>query len=285
MSFRSSCIMSHMSEIDKAVVLAAGMGTRMQKAADDERLAPHQRKAAQQGHKALMPLDSQRFFLDHVLTALADAGYRRVCLVISPLHPAIRRRYEQDVHPSRLRIKFAIQSSPRGTADAVASAEAFAGEDEFLVINSDNYYPVCALAALRKAGGPALAAFERQALVERSNIPDDRIARFAVITRDQAGGLEHIVEKPDPATLQRTGPQVYVSMNCWRLDRSIFHAARLIPLSPRGELELPAAVEYSMSELGTRYRILPFAEPVLDLSSRGDVGAVAQRLADKVVHL
>ena len=50
----------------------------------------------------------------------------------------------------------------------------------------------------------------------------------------------------------------------WRLDRSIFQAARLIPLSPRGELELPAAVEYSMSELGTRYRVLPFAEPVLE---------------------
>ena len=274
-----------MSEIEKAVVLAAGMGTRMQKAVDDERLAPHQREAAQRGHKALMPLDSQRFFLDHVLTALADAGCRRVCLVVSPLHPAIRRRYEHDIQPRRLRIEFALQDKPLGTADAVASAEAFAGDDEFLVINSDNYYPVAPLEALRKAGGPGLVAFERQALIERSNIPDDRIARFAVVTCDPAGGLERIVEKPDPATLERIGPRVYVSMNCWRLDRSIFQAARLITLSPRGELELPAAVEYSMSELGTRYRVLPFAEPVLDLSSRGDVEAVARRLADKAVRL
>ncbi len=69
---------------------------------------------------------------------------------------------------------------PLGTADALLAAEAFAGGEDFLVINSDNYYPVRALADLRGLSEPGAALFERGALLAHSNIEPDRIRSFAV---------------------------------------------------------------------------------------------------------
>ncbi|NCC94511.1 MAG: hypothetical protein EOM10_14745, partial [Opitutae bacterium] len=106
------------------------------------------------GVKALIPID--RPFLDYVLTVVADAGYRRICLVIGPEHRELREYYSA-VRAARLHIEFAVQQRPLGTADAVLAAQSFAQGEPFLMINSDNHYPQVALEGLRKAGGPAVA--------------------------------------------------------------------------------------------------------------------------------
>jgi glucose-1-phosphate thymidylyltransferase len=174
-------------------------------------------------------------------------------------------------------VAFAVQREPRGTADAVLAAEEFAGGQDFLVINSDNLYPVSALAALAALSEPGAALFERDALIAQSNIPARRIASFAVCSVSADGYLEVIVEKPDAETLARLGPGAPVSMNCWRFSSAIFAACRRVPPSPRGELELPMAVREAM-EQGVRFRVVRCREGVLDLSRRADIGAVAERL-------
>jgi dTDP-glucose pyrophosphorylase len=73
-------------------------------------------------------------------------------------------------------------------------------------------------------------------------------------------------------------------MNCWLLPPAIVEVARRLPLSPRGELELPLAVE-AMAAEGTRFRVFPCDEPVLDLSMRSDVAAAAGRLRGRPVRL
>ena len=80
--------------MDKVVVLAAGLGTRM-RSGELEGLSEAQRRAADSGLKALVPID--RPFLDYVLTTAADAGFRRVCLVIGPDHDELRRYYGEVV--------------------------------------------------------------------------------------------------------------------------------------------------------------------------------------------
>src|SRR5512134_1800383 len=108
--------------MDKAVILARGLGTRMRREDAAAALDERQRAAAETGVKALIPID--RPFLDYVLSALADAGYRQVCLVVAPDHAAIRGYYRQ-AGLARLTLDFAVQVEPRGTADAVAAAEEF----------------------------------------------------------------------------------------------------------------------------------------------------------------
>ena len=96
----------------KAVVLAAGRGTRMRKPAASDGLTPEQSAAANAGLKAMMPFGG-RPFLDYVLRAIADAGGTDVCLIVGPDHAVIRDYYTRERPPTRLRVRFAVQSRPR----------------------------------------------------------------------------------------------------------------------------------------------------------------------------
>jgi glucose-1-phosphate thymidylyltransferase len=189
------------------------------------------------------------------------------------------------VEKSRLQFEFAVQDEPRGTADAVLAAAEFTARDSFLVINSDNCYPTSALHALRMAEGCAVAGFDRQAMVEGGNVSADRLDRFGLLQVDEAGLLRCVVEKPSASLLETTPEPVLISMNCWRFGAEILEACAKISPSPRGELEIPDAVMYTMRELGQRYQVIQNEEAVLDLSSRADIESVTQRLAGTEVHL
>ena len=102
-------------------------------------------EVAASGVKAL--IDVGRPFLDFVVSALADVGVTEICLVVGPEHAALRE-YAKATSGGRVTVTTAIQAAPRGTADAVAAARDFAGDQRVLVLNSDNYYPREALAAL-----------------------------------------------------------------------------------------------------------------------------------------
>ncbi|MGA2618976.1 MAG: sugar phosphate nucleotidyltransferase [Thermoguttaceae bacterium] len=263
--------------MDKAVILARGLGTRMQRADAAAALDGRQAAMARSGLKAMIPIG--RPFLDYVLSALAAAGYRRVCLVIGPEHDAVRDYYQAPGRAERLRLEFAVQDRPRGTADAVAAAATFAAADPVLVINSDNYYPLEALRALREQSGPAVAVFDEQSMLAGSNIPADRLQRFAAARIDAGGYMCGVLEKPDAAVWAALPRPIWLSMNCWRFGPAIFDACRAIGRSPRGELELTDAVQYAIDVLGERFRAVLVRQPVLDLTTQSDVAAVQARLA------
>ncbi|HMR48785.1 MAG TPA: nucleotidyltransferase family protein [Arachnia sp.] len=265
----------------KAVILARGLGTRMRKEVEGVALSAAQSATADAGIKAMISIG--RPFLDHVISALADAGFVDVCLVIGPEHTLIRDYYGA-LPQTRVRIGFAVQDQPLGTANAVLAAEEFAGDDRILVINSDNYYPADALALLAGVPGSALVGFERDALLARSNIAPDRIAAFALATADADGHLAELVEKPGRADIERLGEGAVVSMNCWLCTPAIFPAARAIPASARGEYEITDAVRAAIAA-GDPYRVVRARAGVLDLSSRGDIASVAEALRDKKVTL
>lgn len=260
----------------KAVVLARGLGKRMREPSD-VRLDEAQATVAESGVKAMMPFN--RPFLDYLLSALADAGYEQACLIIGPEHEAIRNFYSVQAPPRRIRIHFAVQLEPRGTADAVLAAESFVAGEDFLAINSDNYYPVSALRALRLLGEAGTALFEGSVLISAGGIPPERVFKFAVCEIDADGYLVRIIEKPFETRQVSAAPDALISVNCWRFPAAIFEACRRTAVSRRGELELPDAVEKAMNDLGVRFRVVRCSDGVLDLSSRADVANVAQRLS------
>jgi dTDP-glucose pyrophosphorylase len=263
----------------KALLLARGLGRRMQAAAGKPVLTASQQAAAASGAKGMMPIGAgQRPFLDHVLSALADADCRDVCLVVAPDHQAMAEYFAGAGRPSRVRVSFAVQPVADGTARAVLAGEAFAGRDPFLVLNADNLYPADVLQALAALDGPGLPAFNREELVRDSGFPADRVAGFALLDVDDEGYLRGIVEKPSPDRLAAAGAQALVSMNVWRFDHRMFAACAGVPLSTRGEYELPEAVALGIAA-GIRFRALRARGAVLDLSRQDDIPLVTARLA------
>jgi glucose-1-phosphate thymidylyltransferase len=241
-------------------------------------LTDAQHRAADAGHKAMMPI-AGRPFLDFVLSAAADAGLDRIAIVVAPDHRALRHYYDVASPPSRIRVDFVVQAEPRGTADAVLAAQQWIGDDAFLVMNGDNLYPVRDLSALSGLGEPGLLGFDPEDLVRSGNVPADRVRAFALVEQDAEGHLTRIVEKPSSEDVTRLGPAARVSMNCWRFDSRIFEACRTVAPSSRGELELPAAVALALNEGGVRFRVLSATGPVLDLSRRADAADLSHRLA------
>ena len=273
-------------ETTKVVILARGLGTRMRKSDESAHLPATQSAVADIGLKAMIPMAAQtgRPFLDYLLSSLADAGFSDVCIVIGPEHGAVRDRYQRDEVPTRIGVTFAIQERARGTANAVLSAEDFVGDDNFAVLNSDNFYPREALDALHESAEPVIIGFDRDVLVKRGNVPAERIARFGALDVDSDGYLRRILVSPTDEML-RSGKPIYSSMNCFLLTKEIFRACRDVPLSARGEYELPQAVHLAIERGEMRFRVVKVSAPVLDMSSRGDIARVAEFLEKVEVRL
>jgi glucose-1-phosphate thymidylyltransferase len=266
------------------MILARGLGTRMQKQVEGLRLDERTDRLADEGIKGLIPVG--RPFLDHTLQALLDAGLRDFCLIVAPGASAIRDYYQAVARNLRgAAISFAEQEQPRGTADAVAAGRDWAGDSPFMVFNSDNFYTPGAVGLLASAPAPATIAFERQAMIDRSNIPAERIKRFAVLDIDQGGRVRRIVEKPeDPDRYARDG-KLYLSMNCFLFTADIFAACAAIEPHPvRKEYELPAAVQYTIDRMDLAYQAVKVAEGVLDLTGRTDIEPVRRLLNDHQVR-
>lgn len=247
------------------------------RAAASTALDPAQSAAADTGMKAMMPFG--RPFLDFVLHSLADAGVTEAALVLGPEHEQVRMHY-RSLETMRLGIQFVEQAAPLGTADAVASARAWAGREPFIVLNADNLYPAKVLAQLVRGRTPALPGFERDSL----GIPVERIGAFALLEVGDDGLLSRIVEKPGAAAMESAGPRALVSMNLWRFDARIFEACETVPVSERGERELPQAVALAVQR-GIRFEVFRAEGPVLDLSTRADVANVARALEGRHVQL
>jgi dTDP-glucose pyrophosphorylase len=273
--------------VTRAVILARGLGTRMQARDGAAPLTPEQQRAADAGLKAMMPINGHAF-LAYVLSAIADAGYRDVALVVAPDHAIVRRHFEASP-ATRVRLSYIVQPEARGTADAVLAVEPWAGTDPFVVMNADNLYPVAALRDLASLDGPGFPAFDADDLVATSNIPAARIRAFAFVELDDEGYLRSIVEKPRGGELPPEGGSYLtftptnrvISMNCWRFDARIFDACRDVPKSARGEYEIPEAVGLAAAR-GVRFKAVAARGPVLDLSRRADTADVSRRLEGNV---
>jgi dTDP-glucose pyrophosphorylase len=269
-----------------AVILARGLGTRL-RADEGVALTDNQREVAAAGAKGLMPI-AGRPFLDYVLHELAEAGVHDVVFVIAPDDDRIRQRYDDEAPPTRLRVRYAVQDEPRGTAHALLAARDAVrapigaprddvGARHFLMCNADNLYPAVAVRSLVTLDGPGLVAFDAAALTESGVVEPDRINRFALLDIAANGALADIVEKPSPDhPLARTAERL-VSMNLWRFTDAIFDDCAAVAPSPRGELELVDAVRTAMAR-GTRFAAVRQRVLVPDLTHRRDVAALESLL-------
>lgn len=258
-----------MSKLEKAVILARGLGTRMRAKTDESKLNFEQKRFADAGIKTLVPIFEGKALLDFIFENLLSAGFSQICLVIGAEHQAIRNFCADKPFD----ISFAIQENPLGTANAVSAAKDFAKDELFLVVNSDNLYPVSDLQKLNELTQVGLIGFDRKGLIEKSNISPERIEKFAVLEFDENNFLTEIIEKPETVA-----ENSFVSMNAWIFSPKIFEACEKIEISLRGEYELTAAVMFAVQKLDEKFKVIKSENGVLDLSSRADIASVAECL-------
>jgi UDP-N-acetylglucosamine diphosphorylase / glucose-1-phosphate thymidylyltransferase / UDP-N-acetylgalactosamine diphosphorylase / glucosamine-1-phosphate N-acetyltransferase / galactosamine-1-phosphate N-acetyltransferase len=199
----------------KAVVLAAGQGTRM---------GPLTRNTP----KVMLPI-ANKPLLYHVIKSAHDAGIRDFVLVVG-YGERIIKEYFKDGSEMGIGIEYVHQEKQLGTADAVGSVEGMIDES-FLVLNGDIIVS---------------PAYIKKLIVCRSDVVltarhVDNPSEYGVL-EVQDDRVLRIIEKPaDPPTnLANAGIYIF--------PRSIFDAIHRTPLSIRKEYEITDSLQMLIDE-------------------------------------
>jgi len=208
----------------KAVVLAAGLGTRM-------------RPLTFTKSKFLLPVAGKPA-LDHVLLLLKNAGISEVAMVVGYGKEQIMERYG-DGSGLGVRLEYLHQRELLGTANAVSIAEEFVSDENFLVMNGDTLVDQESLNLLLKhyekvksnaAFGGVMATIE----VEEPE-------QFGIVFLD-GDRVTEIVEKPKKVKSKLANAGVYI------FSPEIFDTIKKTKKSKRGEYELTASIQIMINK-------------------------------------
>lgn len=272
---------------DKLIIMAGGASSRMKRTLEEVSLSETTLEVAQQTHKSLIPLgQSGKPLLFYLIRNAAKAAYRDIYIITSPKNEAFKRMIgdkNQDNDYAGVKVHFVVQHTPLdrekplGTADALLQAMDQYPELKtayFTVCNGDNLYSVKALRLLndQREVPNALISYSRSGL----QFDDERISKFAVMEISQKGNLITIIEKPDPAIVEKyrdTSGEIRVSMNIFSFyGKAIYAQLEKCPIHPeRNEKELPEAVRRLVIEYPNSVQCFPLSEHLPDLTAAQDI--------------
>tara|TARA_B100000029_G_scaffold436743_1_gene451502 strand:- start:994 stop:1743 length:750 start_codon:yes stop_codon:yes gene_type:complete len=218
----------------KAVILAAGKGTRMG-GLTDELPKP-------------MLLVEGRPILEHIITGLQEAGISEFCLITGWKAEVIEGHFG-DGADLGVSITYARQLVQDGTGKAPELAKEFVGDDAFLLTYGDILVKPETYAQMLERW----RAGDFAGLVTVTGSED--VTKGGLFFFDEAFLLKHLVEKPSPDQLDalradgwlKDGEPAWYNAGIYIFTPTIFeHTARL-EKSPRGEYELTDALSTLLS--------------------------------------
>ena len=199
----------------KAVVLAAGEGTRLRPLTEDK-------------PKGMVEVDGKPL-ITHCFDQLIELGADELIVVVGYMKEKIIDHYG-DAYED-VPITYTHQREQKGLAHALLTAEEHI-DDDFMLILGDNIFQAnLADVVRRQREERADAAF----LVEE--VPWEEASRYGVCDTNQYGEITDVVEKPEdpPSNLVMTG--------FYTFSPAIFHACHLVQPSNRNEYEISDAVD------------------------------------------
>jgi NDP-sugar pyrophosphorylase family protein len=229
--------------VRKAVVLAAGKGTRMG-------------ALTQELPKPMLPVAGKPI-LEHVLDRLSAAGVQECAVITGYRHEIIEQHFAR--YP--IRLVFLHQEVINGTAGAAKLAREFAGDDPFLLTYGDIR---CEPDDYRRVMQPIADEPETEATLAVKYVDDP--FQGAAVYSDQ-GFIRKIIEKPPRGT--STTHWNSAGVYCFR--PLVFDEIDRVPLSARGEYELPSAIE-QMIDSGKRIRAVEMKGTWRDIGRPEDLG-------------
>lgn len=195
----------------QAVILAAGMGKRLQPLTDT---IP----------KAMLPLNGQPL-LKIMLGQLKSVGVTEIIIVVNHLKERIIN-YFGNGSQFGLSLTYVEQKEMKGTADAVLQAAPYITATPFFCIACDSLFETELLQRILNNGKEGVFACKE--------VPDPR--RFGVLVTEKEKVLK-IVEKPEHPPTNLANFSVYL------LPKEIFLACKLVSPGIKGEYLLTDALQ------------------------------------------
>jgi UDP-N-acetylglucosamine diphosphorylase / glucose-1-phosphate thymidylyltransferase / UDP-N-acetylgalactosamine diphosphorylase / glucosamine-1-phosphate N-acetyltransferase / galactosamine-1-phosphate N-acetyltransferase len=221
-----------MTKVDKAVLLAAGRGTRMRELTTD---VP----------KPMIRVRGKPILL-HIIEGLQIGGIKKILIIVG-YHSDTVRDYFGDGTCYGLRIHYAKQMIQDGTGRVVNLAQDFAGNSPFILSYGDilvdptNYKSIATLPDDVEAiisvtrgedvsKGGAVFLNEQMELVDLREKVSGATFQVAIPEQGQVGNLPHGATSP------------WYNAGIYTFRPSIFEFTAKLEPSPRGEYELTDAV-------------------------------------------
>jgi dTDP-glucose pyrophosphorylase len=217
-----------MTKIDKAVVLAAGRGTRMRELTND---LP----------KPMIEVRGKPV-LQHIVEGLRDAGARRFLIIVG-YHAEMVRNFFGNGQRHNVDIDYVTQTVQDGTGRVVNLARSFAGDAPFILSYGDilvspvNYKRVVDLPN------------DVEAIITVTRGED--VSKGGAVFVNEQMELVDLREKPKPG--EPTSPWYNAGLYAFRA--TIFEFIAKLEPSPRGEYELTDAIR-DLAQSGKKVQAL-----------------------------
>jgi dTDP-glucose pyrophosphorylase len=207
-------------EVKKAVILAAGRGTRMRELTDD---LP----------KPMIPVQG-RPILEHIVTGLAANGVDEFLLVVGYREDVVRAHFG-DGSDFGVAISYVTQEVQDGTGRVVLLAKDFMGESPFILSYGDILVPP-------DTYGPLTVLDGADGIMTIKHSED--VSKGGAVFIDEAKRVTGLIEKPGPKEPQSP----WYNTGIYTFTQPVFDYASALKKSPRGEYELTDAIKAMVSD-------------------------------------
>ncbi len=203
----------------KAVILAAGQGTRL-------------RPVTLTMPKPLVPV-ANKSLIAYAIDVLKNGGFNHIGIVVNDMNSAIPQQLGGGERLG-VQLEYVVQAEQRGLAHALSLCRDFVGDDPFCMFLGDNIF--------QDQMRSVLAGFEGsgdEAAIVLGEVSDPSRYGIAEIHNNR---ILRVVEKPKdpPSNLAIAGVYLF--------RKSIFDAISHIKPSWRNELEITDAIQYLISQ-------------------------------------
>ncbi len=252
--------MSHESSAPPvaAIILAAGKSTRMKSKTP----------------KPLHPVCGIPM-TQHIINTCREAGVERIIVVVGHEAEKVKTGLGSSV-------EYALQEVPRGTGDAVRSAESLLKDWTGTVLILAGDVPLLPAEPLQNLITQHHAS---QAAVTLMTMQMKNPTGYGRIVRNQAGTVQRIVEQKDATPEEREITECNPSIYAFRSPALWSSLAEVKPINAQGEFYFTDTLQI-LNEQGEKVDALTGVDPqyVLGVNSRVELAEVSAILRQRILH-